>query len=79
VQYLEGYLDQVRLAGITVAHNSPRGRWLPITVVAAGLLTVLATVALLIERRGSRHTGPTRVTVGGPKRGAGTIVVRVGL
>jgi hypothetical protein len=64
VQYLDGHPDQARLAGTTIAHNSPAGRWLPIAIVAAGLLALIATIALLVERRQSRHAGTaTRVTV----------------
>lgn len=64
VEYLGGHPDQVRLAGTTIAHNSAAGRWLPIAILAAGLLAAVATMALLIERRQSRHTGAgARVTV----------------
>lgn len=64
VQYLDGHPEQARLAGTTIAHNSPAGRWLPIAIVAAGLLAVIATIALLVERRQSRHArAPTGVTV----------------
>lgn len=64
VQYLDGHPDQARLAGTTIAHNSPAGRWLPIAIVAAGLLAVIATMALLVDRRASRHAGgATQVTV----------------
>ena len=72
VQYLQGHPDQVRLAGTTVAHSNPASRWLPIAILAAGLLAVIATIALLIERRQSRHTGATaRVTVAQLRAGAG--------
>lgn len=65
VQYLDGHPDQVRLAGTTVAHSSTLARWLPIAIVAAGLLAVIATITLLVERRQSRHSGQrgSRVTV----------------
>ncbi len=55
VQYLFGHPDQVRMAGTTVAHNTALGRWLPIAILGAGLLAVVATVALMIDRRASRH------------------------
>ena len=71
VQYLQGHPDQVRLAGTTVAHSNPASRWLPIAILAAGLLAVIATIALLIERRQSRHAGQaTRVTVAQLRAGA---------
>lgn len=56
VQYLAGHPDQARLAGTAVAHNSA-GRWLPIAILAAGLLAVLGTLLLLFDRRRSRHDG----------------------
>ncbi|HET8589641.1 MAG TPA: hypothetical protein VFM01_08410 [Nakamurella sp.] len=65
VQYLAGHPDQVRLTGSSVAGaQSLAGRLLPIGILAAGLVAVLATVALLVDRRRSRHA-PTasRVTV----------------
>lgn len=63
VQYLRGDPQQVRLAGTTTAHNSPQSRWLPIAIVAAGLLAVIGTIALMVDRRSARHTGTARVTV----------------
>lgn len=57
VQYLDGHPEQVRLAGTTVANGSALARWLPIAIVAAGLLAVIAMIALLIGRRPSRHRG----------------------
>jgi hypothetical protein len=64
VQYLAGHPEQVRLSGTTVAHNTALGRWLPIAILGAGLLAVVATIALMIDRRKSRHGEvQTRVTV----------------
>ncbi len=64
VQYLAAHPDQVRLAGTTVARGSALGRWLPVAIVAAGLLAVVATIALTIDRRQSRHAGGrAKVTV----------------
>ncbi len=64
VQYLSGHPEQVRLSGTTVAHNTALGRWLPIAILGAGLLAVIATVALMIDRRTSRHSGVgARVTM----------------
>jgi hypothetical protein len=57
VQYLAGHPDQARLAGTAVAHNGSAGRWLPIAILAAGLLAVIGTLSLLVERRRSRHDG----------------------
>lgn len=72
VQYLSGHTDQVRLAGTTIAKNNSLGRWLPIAILAAGLLAVVATIALMIDRRKSRHAGAaTRVTVAQLRAGAG--------
>lgn len=70
VQYLKGDPQQVRLAGTTIAHNSPQSRWLPIAIVAAGLLAVIATIALMLDRRRSRHSGASRVTVAQLKAGS---------
>ncbi|SDO21366.1 hypothetical protein SAMN04515671_0168 [Nakamurella panacisegetis] len=76
VQYLQGHPDQARLSGTTVAHADPAGRWLPIAILAAGLLAVIATVTLLVERRASRHAGsPARVTVAQLRAGASTPAV----
>lgn len=55
VQYLAGHPDQARLAGTAVAHNNSARRWLPIAILAAGLLAVVGTLSLLIDRRRSRH------------------------
>ena len=57
VQYLAGHTDQARLAGTAVAHNNSAGRWLPIAILAAGLLAVVGTLSLLIDRHRSRHDG----------------------
>lgn len=64
VQYLDNHPEQVRMAGTTVAHNTALGRWLPIAILGAGLLAVIATIALMVDRRKSRHSGvAARVTV----------------
>jgi hypothetical protein len=56
VQYLAGHPEQMRQAGTTTAGDSGlAGKLLPIGILAAGLVAVLATVALLVERRRSRH------------------------
>ena len=57
VQYLAGHPDQARLAGTTVAHNDSTSRWLPIAILAAGLLAVIGVLSLLIDRHRSRHDG----------------------
>ena len=66
VQYLAGHPDQARLAGTAVAHNNSAGRWLPIAILAAGLLAVVGTLSLLIDRRRSRHDGASTGTVHRP-------------
>lgn len=76
VQYLAGHPDQARLAGTAVAHNNSAARWLPIAILAAGLLAVIGTLSLLIERRRSRHDGTsagaaTRPTVAQLRAAAG--------
>lgn len=75
VQYLAGHPDQARLAGTAVAHNNSAGRWLPIAILAAGLLAVIGTLSLLIDRRRSRHdgssTGVARPTVAELRAAAG--------
>lgn len=65
VQYLAGHPDRVRLTGSSVAGTqSLAGRLLPLGILAAGLVAVLATVALLVDRRRSRHAPmASRVTV----------------
>jgi len=63
VQYLDGHPEVVRLAGTTVAHESPQGRWLPLAILAAGSLAVLAAIVLIFERRRTRHTSTTGITV----------------
>jgi hypothetical protein len=64
VEYLSGQPEQVRLAGTTVANNTALGRWLPVAIVGAGLLAVIGTIALMIDRRASKHGGiASRVTV----------------
>ena len=56
VQYLAGHPEQMRQAGTTTAGSSGlAAKLLPIGILAAGLAAVLATVALLVERRRSRH------------------------
>jgi hypothetical protein len=75
IQYLAGHPQTVRLAGTSTAGtHSLAARLLPIGILAAGLIAVLATVALLIDRRRSRHqVGPT------PRRaGRRPIAVAVG-
>jgi hypothetical protein len=66
VQYLAGHPDQARLAGTAVAHNNSAGRWLPIAILAAGLLAVIGTLSLLIDRRRSRHDGTAAGAVARP-------------
>lgn len=65
VQYLAGHPEQARLTGSSVAGGqSLSSRLLPIGILAAGLVAVLATVALLVDRRRSRHAkAAARVTV----------------
>lgn len=52
VQYLAGQPD---LAGTAVAHNNSARSWLPIAILAAGLLAVIGILSLLIDRHRSRH------------------------
>lgn len=66
VQYLAGHPDQARLAGTAVAHNGSVGRWLPIAILAAGLLAVIGMLSLLIDRRRSRHDGSSAGAVDRP-------------
>lgn len=66
VQYLAGHTDQARLAGTAVAHNNSAGRWLPIAILVAGLLAVIGTLSLLIDRHRSRHDGRSAGAVGRP-------------
>ncbi len=56
VQYLEGHPTQMRLAGTTTAGSAGlAGKLLPIGILAAGLVAVFAAIALVVERRRSRH------------------------
>jgi len=72
VQYLAGHSEQARLAGTTVARNSANGKWLPLAIVAAGFLALVATIALLIERRQSRHTSTkSKLRLAQQRSGAG--------
>lgn len=73
IQYLAGHPETVRLAGTSTAGtHSLAARLLPIGILAAGLIAVLATIALLIDRRRSRHqVAPTpRRAVRVPARAA---------
>lgn len=65
VQYLAGHPDQVRLSGTSIAgKGGMASRLLPLGILAAGMVAVLATIALLVDRRRSRHVEKShRVTV----------------
>lgn len=69
VQYLAGHTDRARLAGTALAHNGSAGRWLPIAIVAVGLLAVVGTLSLLIDRRRARHGGRSGGAVARPTVG----------
>jgi hypothetical protein len=56
IQYLAGHPETVRLTGTSTAGStSMAARLLPIGILTAGVIAVLATVSLLVERRRSRH------------------------
>jgi hypothetical protein len=56
IQYLAGHPQTVRLTGTaTAGSSSMAARLLPIGILTAGVIAVLATVSLLVERRRSRH------------------------
>lgn len=63
VEYLASDPGQVRLAGTTVAATPGPERWLPIGILAAGVLAVGATLFLIIERRIHHDDTPTPVSV----------------
>lgn len=73
VQYLAGHPQQMRLAGTSVASGSGlASKLLPIGILAAGLVAVLAALALVVERRRSRHlAAANRISVADLRSRAG--------
>lgn len=64
VDYLAGNPSQARVAGTSTAGTSTTGRWLPLAILAAGVLAVGAAIVLLADRRRSRQiTTSRRVSV----------------
>lgn len=79
IQYRAGQPEVARLAGTSTAGApSMAARLLPIGILAAGLIAVLATISLLAERRRSRHQAAaaraprrSRARIGGAEAAAG--------
>lgn len=63
IEYLATDPTQVRLAGTTVAAAPGPERWLPIGILAAGVLAIGATLFLVIERRIHHDDSTTPVSV----------------